>query len=319
MRTMQDMDMLTAKDLIGPRACDPGGKPILIVEPDRLDKEDHIARDVLAPWPDVLAGVFLETYLHCNYPTVAIHRFKGERPDPQLLKACNVIVIGGPVSNSVARQLLDEEESFQDRRFTFVYDRDAADGIHKIKDTKIGTVYDSLATGDTRPCLPHAYGMVIKRRSPWNPNRYVIVAAGDYARGTQGAVAACRNPKVHGLLAEHGELDSFDILTRAYYPDAVNPGISGEYLYPEYLHSELLTFSNPDMTRLVPALTNIPIAFEHAKSAGNLLVGVSLGWLLACAASGHSVFAPLVAFAAASLMSMVSRLFKCIWIRAIAA
>lgn len=319
MAAMQEMDMLTPEDLIGPRACDPGGKPILIVEPDRLDTENHIARDILAPWPDVLAGVFLETYLHCNYPTVAIHRFKGESPDQRLLSRCNIIIIGGPVSNSLARKLLDEEPTLQDRRFRFVYNRDENDGIHTIQDTATGTVYDSRAGADGKPCAAHAYGMVIKRPSPWNPNRYLIIAAGDYARGTQGAVAASRNPKVHALLANHGELESFDMLTRAYYPDAVNPRISGEYLFPEYLHSELLTFSNPDMTRLIPALTNIPISFEHAKSAGNLLVGASLGWLLTCAASGHSVFAALVAFAAASLISITSRLFKCIWIRSIAA
>ena len=90
----------------------------------------------------------------------------------------NLILIGGPNSNSVSREVLRR----LDTKIVF-------DGI-KINDTHNKKVYSALHTGkiESLSNIDRDYGVVIRAPNPFAPNKQVLLIAGSLAYGTWAGI-----------------------------------------------------------------------------------------------------------------------------------
>lgn len=122
----------------------------------------------------------------------------------------NLVLIGGPDANKVTREFVDASPL---RRFK-LGDIDIFDSADNDKSYKP----DRLKTGE----VTKDYAVALKARSPFRPDRYVILVAGGYGYGTHAAAQILESEVYLAQIARIFGNEAFEVLLQT--------TVSGEHL-----------------------------------------------------------------------------------------
>lgn len=120
----------------------------------------------------------------------------------------DLLVIGGPDSNRIAEEILDEIDS----SFPFSYDEIEEPDFFELRDKNSGQIYRRKYDGET---LTADFGFFLKVPNPYNTNKNVIIITGIGAEGTFGCSKAL---PFEGIFLYQYYVDNFSkIADKKYY------------------------------------------------------------------------------------------------------
>ena len=147
-----------------------------------------------------------------------------------LLQDCHMILLGGPASNRLTREVLAKEAESQHLECFFELGELRVPGFSepsvKLENIKVN--------GTTIPYTSQDTGWGFRCRNPFNPERYVYVFAGVETFGTCGAASAALTvPRIGEIWMERGRPDIFEYAVRVERTHQPYITLSWSLFYPE--------------------------------------------------------------------------------------
>jgi hypothetical protein len=145
---------------------------------------------------------------------------------PELL-GDNILVLGGPVANDLAKILIEEKEKWKlDMPFYF-------DG-YKLVSGENKSLTTTYAMESDPLTMMVDYGCIIRRRIElWGRDRNLWMFMGSHTYGTYSAVLACLSGQFCNALIKSDQADNYNVIVKAENLQAIMSGVGDVLIYTQ--------------------------------------------------------------------------------------
>ena len=186
-----------------------------------------VVADLPVPQPDCTTGVgqllgtsvimsVIQSLYYCSPETLKIESSNHAMAHGEY-ERCNLVLLGGPITNLVTRRVLNETELGEKLTWNF------SDHTLYRQISEPGVKEEYTADVVKDDWVHHDFGLVVKAPSPFSPQRLIYILAGCRSFGTYAAAASLVSLKSVKKIARYSGDRSFEGVVRIDIDDTANP------------------------------------------------------------------------------------------------